>query len=642
MFFAQNSLNTEGFGQKWVNINDLDISGDQITVEAFITRQNNMNIISKHDGTNDCNYLFRPSSFQISTTDGFFVCLNTVTLNTNTWYHVAGTYDGSSMKYYVNGCLVNEFPATGDLIVNDWNTAIGNRSNWPNGPEHFRGKIDEVRIWREARTDQQIRLYMNTIPVPASEPSLAAYYKFSSDYSNTQGDALYDGYPVGAPSFDAAPPLFLPFTFVSVLAEGLSCFESADGELTVIATGNNIEYSLDGINFQVDPVFTGLSAGTYTVFARSGICVESQTVVLIEPDAVPSPEIFVNDPICSTETLFLATTEVIGANYFWEGPDGFSATDFEVEIADLELVNSGVYSIYLELDGCYSDTVTSDIIVNPSYDINLIDTICSNESYLFGPNELVTAGNYVQNLQTTAGCDSIVQLVLTVNPSYSFVIDTSLCDGESITFEGLTMTETGTYPFNLFTSLGCDSIITYELIVHPIPAAPSLSTNSPLSCPGDSYEVILSMVSDATYAWTGPNNFISDAANIYFDAGISDMGTYSVTVTLNGCVSPSSDTELSITNIYSFDDFDLPNVLTLNGDGANEVFDLESHFKTCQPYEVLFFDRWGIVVYRHKQNEVPFSGLSMDGSELMDGVYMFKIILEDEHKHGFVHLLRGL
>ena len=99
-----------------------------------------MNIVSKHDGTNDCNYLFRPNSFQISTTDGFEFCLNPISLNNNTWYHIAGTYDGSSIKYYVNGCLVSDKPHTGSLITNDWDGAIGNRSNWPNGPEHFRGK----------------------------------------------------------------------------------------------------------------------------------------------------------------------------------------------------------------------------------------------------------------------------------------------------------------------------------------------------------------------------------------------------------------------------------------------------------------------------------------------------------------------
>ena len=171
---AQNSLNLEGSGQKWVNIGDVDVSGNEITIEAKMRRQNNMNIVSKHEGTDDCNYLLRPNSFQISTTNDFYICLNTFTLNTNTWYHLAATYDGSSIKYYVDGCLVNEIPASGDIILNNWDAAIGNKANWPNGPEQFRGRIDEVRIWQTARTELEIKLNMNLLLDPTNESDLMA------------------------------------------------------------------------------------------------------------------------------------------------------------------------------------------------------------------------------------------------------------------------------------------------------------------------------------------------------------------------------------------------------------------------------------------------------------------------------------
>ena len=173
--------------------------------------------------------------------------------------------------------------------------------------------------------------------------------------------------------------------------------------------------------------------------------------------------------------------------------------------------------------------------------------------------------------------------------------------------------------------MGCDSIITYELIVHPIPEAPIISSNSPLECPGDFYEFAINTV-DGGFAWNGPNEFVSTDESIAFDAEINDMGLYTVTVTVNNCVSPlSQKTELEIINIYSFDDFDFPNVVTPNGDGANDTFDLESYFKTCTPYEIMYFDRWGNPVYQHKENETPFAGYSSDGSELMDGVYFYKI-----------------
>jgi len=202
------------------------------------------------------------------------------------------------------------------------------------------------------------------------------------------------------------------------------------------------------------------------------------------------------------------------------------------------------------------------------------------------------------------------------------------------------MTTTGTYPFNLFTTLGCDSIITYELIVHPIPSAPLISTNSPLECPGDVLELNLSTTTDAIYSWTGPNGFTSAEESLIFAAEIEDIGSYSAMVTVNGCESPLSFTELDIINIYSFNDFDFPNVLTPNDDDVNDVFDLETYFKTCNPYEIMYFDRWGNMVYSHKENEEPFAGDSFDGSKLMQGVYSFKLSFEEGIKQGFIHLIR--
>ena len=420
----------------------------------------------------------------------------------------------------------------------------------------------------------------------------------------------------------------------------MSCNGFEDGEIEITAIGNNLEYSLDGISYSSTPSFDELGPGNYDVYVRDGACEEITSVEITEPAPIPSPDLNTNDPICSTDTLFLSTTEVTDAIYFWEGPDGFTSNSANTFIPDLSNDNSGDYSIYIQVDGCNSDTTVAAIEVNETYDINIVETICSNQTYQFGPDEINTTGIYIQNLQSIAGCDSTVQLDLTVNPAYAFVIDTSICEGESITYEGTTMTTSGTYDFNLFTTLGCDSIITYELIVHPIPSAPVVSTNSPLDCPGDVLEISLNPNADAFYSWTGPNGFSSTEESLIFPAYIEDMGTYSVMVTINGCESPVSFTELEIINIYSFNDFDFPNVLTPNGDGANDVFDLEAYFKTCNAYEIMYFDRWGNRVYSHKENEEPFSGKSFDGSDLMQGVYSYKLLFDEGMKHGFIHLIR--
>ena len=54
----------------------------------------------------------------------------------------------------------------------------------------------------------------------------------------------------------------------------------------------------------------------------------------------------------------------------------------------------------------------------------------------------------------------------------------------------------------------------------------------------------------------------------------------------------------------------------------------------------MYFDRWGNRVYSHKENEEPFSGKSFDGSDLMQGVYSYKLLFDEGMKHGFIHLIR--
>ena len=174
---GQNSINTTGAGLRWVSTGDIDVSGTQITVEAIFrksTTANATNLVSKHTDQATCNYLLRPNSFQMATSDGFFVCPNTQPILINTWYHAAATYDGASIKYYINGCLVNSIPATGNLVNTDLITGIGMQSQNPLATtENFKGNIDEVRIWNVARTAQEIELFAHFL-LPPPQPVLLA------------------------------------------------------------------------------------------------------------------------------------------------------------------------------------------------------------------------------------------------------------------------------------------------------------------------------------------------------------------------------------------------------------------------------------------------------------------------------------
>ena len=640
---GQNSLNTIGAGARYVDIGDLDIVGSQITVEAIIRKSNTTvsNIISKHTGAADANYLFRPTLFGITTTAGFFFCTNPITLPINEWYHIAATYDGSLIKYYVNGCKVNELPATGDLVQNNLITAIGARPAYTVPVEHFRGNIDEVRIWSLVRTETEIQQNMNFL-LPNTQPGLLAYYKFNNNYLNSQGNAAYDGIPQGTPTFDVEATLFLPLILIVALPVDASCFGFSDGSVTITAAGTGaLTYSIDGVTYVSTSTFSNLPAGTYTAYVKSPQgCIVSQTFTINQPPQVPTPMINFPSPLCETDSLFLSVDSLAGASCTWTGPNNFTTSILDTIIPSASALNSGNYSAFFTLNGCNSDTLIQPITVNPIFDINIDTTICSNESYSLGNQNLNTPGSYTLALQTIAGCDSIIHLTLQVNPAYSFLRDTSLCAGESFTYQGQTLNATGVYPFFLQTTLGCDSTITYNLIVYPIPAPPVLSSNSPVECPGDIMNFQADSVTGGTFAWSGANNFISSSSSNSFSFGIDDIGTYSSTVTVNGCESPISSIDLSILKIFTFDDFEFPNVITPNGDGINDNLDLENYFETCQEFTFNVFNRWGNLVYQQSNTGVPFGGLTLDAATLIDGVYLYKLSYEKGEKNGFIHVIR--
>ena len=83
-------------------------------------------------------------------------CLSSIQqFNANTWYHVAGTYDGATMKLYINGQLENSTPKTGNIFVSDSNWCIG-AFNYA-GVAYFNGLIDDVRVYNTALSAAEIQ-----------------------------------------------------------------------------------------------------------------------------------------------------------------------------------------------------------------------------------------------------------------------------------------------------------------------------------------------------------------------------------------------------------------------------------------------------------------------------------------------------
>lgn len=195
-----------------VKIGDLDITGNKITVEASFNRTAAYtggylyggDLVSKHADPTDCNYLLRPNNAEITTTNGFFQTPPVCEIELNKTYHAAMTYDGASLKFYRNGFLLKEVPASGNLVLNNWLTTIGDFApGTPGVSENMNGFINEVRIWNVARTQADIKTYMNSsLPNPSTQTGLVAYYTFDN-LLNKQGNTAWNGTLLGNASINA-------------------------------------------------------------------------------------------------------------------------------------------------------------------------------------------------------------------------------------------------------------------------------------------------------------------------------------------------------------------------------------------------------------------------------------------------------
>jgi glucose/arabinose dehydrogenase len=82
---------------------------------------------------------------------------------TNTWTHLATSYDGANMRLYVNGTLVRTVARTGPVATSTSPLRIGGNSVWG---EWFAGQLDEIRVYNRALTTSEITTDSQTPTTP--------------------------------------------------------------------------------------------------------------------------------------------------------------------------------------------------------------------------------------------------------------------------------------------------------------------------------------------------------------------------------------------------------------------------------------------------------------------------------------------
>ena len=194
------ALNFDGNNDRVVINNSINTILDPlntITAEAWVNPTNaifNGVIIGNyHNSTNtEMQFLLRRDydtfTFWVNDGTGFKVVdsgLASVTLNT--WQHVAGVWDGSSLYIYIDGILKGTTTGvTGSSFASTTNSVVIGSNSYP---ENFTGSIDEVRIWNRALNQCEIQNNRNG-ELPSGQTGLLAYYQFNQGIASADNTAI--------------------------------------------------------------------------------------------------------------------------------------------------------------------------------------------------------------------------------------------------------------------------------------------------------------------------------------------------------------------------------------------------------------------------------------------------------------------
>ena len=206
-----------------------------------------------------------------------------------------------------------------------------------------------------------------------------------------------------------------------------------------------------------------------------------------------------------------------------------------------------------------------------------------------------------------------------VSPYFSFAKDTSII----FPSQGI---------FNITHSVtsnnGCKSSVTQTVNITPRPSADFFSINNSAQSLGASVSFTDNSVSAVTWSWDFGNGITSNLQNP--STNYFSNGSFSVTLTITdqfGCSSTVTKI-VKISNIAAEVTQLIPNMITPNGDGKNDIWRLDFINVFFPEAEIEIYSRWGELLYRSVGYSNAWDG-SYKGSPLPVGAYFYTIKLND-------------
>jgi hypothetical protein len=494
------------------------------------------------------------------------------------WQTLTFSYDGLTMRCYLNGSLIGSFALVGPIdICTGGHLRLG--AWWANDTKYFNGKIDDFGFWNRALTQQEItQLYQQgqatylwsngaTTPSITVSPTQTTTYTCTvtmNGVSTTQSQTI---------TVNALPT-------VTATANQTVC---AGTSVTLNGSGASSYSWSNGISNGV--AFTPNATTTYTVTGTNanGCTNTAQTTVTV--NALPAANITAQGAttFCQNNSVTLNANSGAGLSYQWYN-NGSAING--ANSATLPVSTSGSYTVQVtNANNCSVTSSATAVSVNalPSATITpaTATTFCQGGSVVLNANvgqglsyqwnlngspinganaasyTANASGNYSLDVLNSDGCSATATAVsVTVNalPTVSAGANQTLCAGTAITLSGtgatsytwnnnvsngvaFTPASTQTYTVTGTNANGCANTAQVTVTVNALPT-PSISyVGSPILCQGS--VLALNSTAGSSYLWS--NGQTTQTIQV------TQGGAYTVQVTnANGCVGTSNAVTLTV------------------------------------------------------------------------------------------------
>lgn len=237
------------------------------------------------------------------------------------------------------------------------------------------------------------------------------------------------------------------------------------------------------------------------------------------------------------------------------------------------------------------------------------ENICEGSEYDFNGRILTDAGLYRDTTLTDDGCQRISVVTLSIIPVKKSILSVVICEGETLEFGAAVISAAGTYTDTLQAENGCDSLLTLNLILLPLPSPVVTQEGNTLSTGAF-----------GAYQWFKDGIAISGAEGQ--SLAVTENGNYTVSVKDgNGCENESETKEVVVSGVKNA----LIGEVKLYPNPNTGSFVLE--FANTSPKEIIITDVLGRVLFMDKQAR----GTQQIQLDMVSGVYFLNIQQDGEN-----------